>query len=137
MSQDDVSMRVIADHARTTAVMIADGVMPDRTGREYVLRRVMRRAIRHGHRLGISRPFLHDVAGTVIELMGAQYPELRERRDLIASVVEAEEVRFRQTIERGLTLLETRFDALTAAAQKPCQGRTRFNSTTRSAFRST
>ena len=55
-------MRVIADHARTTAFLIAEGVMPDRTGREYVLRRVMRRAIRHGHRLGIEKPFLHEVA---------------------------------------------------------------------------
>jgi len=122
MSPDDVSMRVIADHARTTAVMIADGVMPDRTGREYVLRRVMRRAIRHGHRLGIARPFLHEVAGSVVTLMGDQYPELRERQDLIASVVESEEVRFRQTIERGLTLLEDRFDALTAASQDRLPG---------------
>jgi alanyl-tRNA synthetase len=122
MTNDDVSMRVIADHARTTAVMIADGVMPDRTGREYVLRRVMRRAIRHGHRLGIEKPFLHQVAQSVVQLMGDQYPELRERQDHIASVVEAEEVRFRQTIERGLTLLEERFDALTAASTRTLPG---------------
>jgi alanyl-tRNA synthetase len=122
MANDDVSMRVIADHARTTAVMIGDGVLPDRTGREYVLRRVMRRAIRHGHRLGIEKPFLHQVCGTVIELMGAQYPELRERQDLIQSVAEAEEVRFRQTIERGLTLLEDRFDALKASAKTTLPG---------------
>jgi len=122
MANDDVSMRVIADHARTTAVMIADGVMPDRTGREYVLRRVMRRAIRHGHRLGIEKPFLHQVTQSVIELMGAQYPELRERQDLIASVVEAEEVRFRQTIERGLSLLEDRFEALDEQAQRTLPG---------------
>ena len=114
MSPDDVSMRVIADHARTTAFLIAEGVLPDRTGREYVLRRVMRRAIRHGHRLGIERPFLHDVALTVTELMGDQYPELRERRDLVASVAEQEEVRFRQTIERGLGLLEDQFVKLAA-----------------------
>jgi alanyl-tRNA synthetase len=112
MAKDDVSMRVIADHARTTAIMMADGVLPDRTGREYVLRRVMRRAIRHGHRLGIQKPFLHLVTQSVVELMGAQYPELRERQDLIASVTEAEEVRFRQTIERGLGLLEERFENL-------------------------
>jgi alanyl-tRNA synthetase len=115
MAPDDVSMRVIADHARTTAVMIADGILPDRTGREYVLRRVMRRAIRHGHRLGITKPFLHHVADSVVGLMGGQYPELRERRDLIMSVAEAEEVRFRQTIERGLSLLEDRFEGLTRA----------------------
>ncbi len=122
MSNDDVSMRVIADHARTTAVMIADGVMPDRTGREYVLRRVMRRAIRHGHRLGIQKPFLHQVAGTVVELMGQQYPELRERQDLIQSVAESEEVRFRQTIERGLSLLEERFVLLDRGGQKTLPG---------------
>jgi alanyl-tRNA synthetase len=122
MSPDDVSMRVIADHARTTAIMIGDGVMPDRTGREYVLRRVMRRAIRHGHRLGIQKPFLHQVCSSVIELMGAQYPELRERQDLIQSVAEAEEVRFRQTIERGLTLLEDRFEVMAAAGQKTLPG---------------
>jgi alanyl-tRNA synthetase len=122
MAPDDVSMRVIADHARTTAIMIGDGVMPDRTGREYVLRRVMRRAIRHGHRLGIEKPFLHRVTQSVIELMGAQYPELRERQDLIASVTEAEEVRFRQTIERGLGLLEERFEVLDQAAKKTLPG---------------
>lgn len=112
MAPDDVSMRVIADHARTTAFLIAEGVMPDRTGREYVLRRVMRRAIRHGHRLGIQKPFLHEVALRVVDEMGGQYPELRERRDHIASVAEGEEVRFRQTIERGLSLLEDRFDVM-------------------------
>src|SRR5262249_5329279 len=77
---DDVSMRVIAAHARTTAFLIAEGVSPDRTGRPYVLRRVMRRAIRHGHRLGIERPFLHEVALAVVDLMGGQYPELVQRK---------------------------------------------------------
>jgi alanyl-tRNA synthetase len=103
---DDVSMRVIADHARTTAFLIAEGIFPDRAGREYVLRRVMRRAIRHGHRLGITRPFLHEVALEVVAKMGEQYPELVERRDLIATVTEQEEVRFRETIERGLRMLD-------------------------------
>ncbi|HEY1532774.1 MAG TPA: alanine--tRNA ligase, partial [Polyangiaceae bacterium] len=92
--------------------MIAEGVMPDRSGKEYVLRRVMRRAIRHGHRLGIEKPFLHEVAMRVVDAMGDQYPELRERRDHIASVAEGEEVRFRQTIERGLSLLEERFEIM-------------------------
>ena len=72
--------------------LIAEGVTPDRTGREYVLRRVMRRAIRHGHRLGITRPFLHEVCAVVGATMGDQYPELRERRELIKSLVEGEEV---------------------------------------------
>src|SRR5208283_182094 len=82
---DDVSMRVIADHARTTAFLIAEGIFPDRVGREYVLRRVMRRAIRHGHRLGIREPFLHEVALEVVRLMREPYPELETRRDLIAN----------------------------------------------------
>jgi alanyl-tRNA synthetase len=103
---DDVSMRVIADHARTTAFLIAEGIFPDRDGRPYVLRRVMRRAIRHGHRLGIEKPFLHEVALEVARLMGEQYPELNARKDLIASVTEQEEVRFRETLARGMKLLD-------------------------------
>jgi alanyl-tRNA synthetase len=126
MSPDDVSMRVIADHARTTAFLLAEGILPDKNGREYVLRRVMRRAIRHGHRLGIERPFLHEVALAVGELMGDQYPELREKRELTATVVEQEEVRFRQTIERGLGLLQERFDRMTAAGQTELSGHDAF-----------
>ncbi|MFO0566592.1 MAG: alanine--tRNA ligase [Polyangiaceae bacterium] len=122
MSPDEVSMRVIADHARTTAFLIGEGIMPDRTGREYVLRRVMRRAIRHGHRLGIREPFLHEVAGLVVDAMGEQYPELRERREMIESVAQGEEVRFRQTIERGLALLEEAFVELDAQGSKTLSG---------------
>jgi alanyl-tRNA synthetase len=122
MSPDDVSMRVIADHARATAFLIAEGVLPDRTGREYVLRRVMRRAIRHGHRLGIERLFLHEVAQEVIRLMRDQYPELEERRELVTSVVEQEEARFRQTIERGLGLLDERFDRMASEGQTTLPG---------------
>jgi alanyl-tRNA synthetase len=105
-ADDDVSMRVIADHARTTAFLIAEGVFPDRGDREYVLRRVMRRAIRHGHRLGIREPFLHEVALEVVGLMGEVYPELTARRELIANVARQEEVRFRETLDRGLKILE-------------------------------
>ena len=106
---DDVSMRVIADHARTVAFLIAEGVLPERQKREYVLRRVMRRAIRHGYRLGIEKPFLHEVAALVTEEMGDVYPELKDRRDLIVRVTEDEEVRFRATLKRGLKILEERF----------------------------
>jgi alanyl-tRNA synthetase len=125
-SPDDVSMRVIADHARTTAFLIADGVVPDRTGREYVLRRVMRRAIRHGHRLGIEKPFLHEVTGAVVEAMGDAYPDLRDRSALIASLTLAEEERFRETIERGLVLLEERFEELARSGSKVLSGRDAF-----------
>ncbi|MBK8215694.1 MAG: alanine--tRNA ligase [Myxococcales bacterium] len=112
LSDDDVSMRVIADHARTTAFLIAEGVFPDRGDREYVLRRVMRRAIRHGHRLGIKEPFLHDVALRVVETMGETYPELVERKNVIADVTQQEEVRFRETIDRGLRILDDEIVAL-------------------------
>ncbi len=126
MDPDDVSMRVIADHARTTAFLIAEGIVPDKTGRSYVLRRVMRRAIRHGHRLGIARPFLHEVALEVGAQMGEQYPELRERSALIASMTEAEEARFRATIERGLGLLEDHFERMQHENLMELDGRSAF-----------
>jgi alanyl-tRNA synthetase len=115
-ADDDTSMRVIADHARTSAFLIAEGVFPDRAGREYVLRRVMRRAVRHGHRLGIARPFLHEVALAVVENMGDAYPELALRKDLIATVTEQEETRFRETLDRGLKILEEEIARIDGAA---------------------
>ncbi len=126
MADDDVSMRVIADHARLTAFLIAEGITPDRDGRPYVLRRVMRRAIRHGHRLGIQKPFLHHVALEVVDRMGDIYPELRERRALIASIAEQEEVRFRETIERGLRILEDEFTEMRKAGSRTLKGETAF-----------
>ena len=121
-ADDDVSMRVIADHARTTAFLVAEGVFPDRGEREYVLRRVMRRAIRHGHRLGIARPFLHEVALEVVRLMGDAYPELVERREVIASIAEGEEVRFRETIERGLKILDEEIELCTGRGSREISG---------------
>src|SRR5881409_3512489 len=91
---DDVSMRVIADHARTTTFLIADGVTPSNEWRGYVLRRIMRRAMRHGRLLGLMEPFLWEVTGTVAELMGDVYPELREQRPRIAELTRLEEERF-------------------------------------------
>jgi alanyl-tRNA synthetase len=107
LEPDDVSMRVIADHARTTAILIAEGVFPDRSEREYVLRRVMRRAIRHGHQLGIERLFLHECALVAADLLSSEYPELRERRALIEEISQQEETRFRQTLKRGLDRLHS------------------------------
>ncbi len=117
-ADDDVSMRVIADHVRATAFLMAEGVMPEKQRREYVLRRVMRRAIRHGHRLGIERPFLHEVAQELIDLMGSTYPELQDRKDLIVRVVEDEEVRFRATLKRGMKILDERFDEMRARGDR-------------------
>ena len=126
-SDDDVSMRVIADHARTTAFLIAEGVLPDRAGKEYVLRRVMRRAIRHGHRLGIKEPFLHEVAREVVDVMGEQYPELVERKALILSVAEQEEVRFRETIDRGLKILDEEVAKLGTSGSNTLPGKLVFD----------
>jgi alanyl-tRNA synthetase len=126
-ADDDVSMRVIADHARLAAFLVAEGVFPDRAARPYVLRRVMRRAIRHGHRLGIAKPFLHEVALEVVRMMGDQYGELRERRDLIASVVEQEEVRFRETIDRGLKILDEEVGRLKSGSQDVLPGKVVFD----------
>ncbi len=123
---DDVSMRVIADHARTTAFLVAEGIFPDRVGREYVLRRVMRRAIRHGHRLGIRGLFLHEVALEVVALMGADYPELERHKELVASVARGEEERFRETIERGLKILDEEIGGLRAAGKLVVGGETAF-----------
>jgi len=103
---ESVSLRAIADHARATAFLIADGVFPDKTGREYVLRRIMRRAVYHGWLLGIKEPFLDGLAAEVVKTMGGVYPELTERASLIAKISREEEVRFRETLERGVRLLD-------------------------------
>jgi alanyl-tRNA synthetase len=121
-ADDDTSMRVIADHARAAAFLVAEGVVPDRDGRPYVLRRVMRRAVRHGHRLGIERPFLHEVALEVVGLMHHAYPELAERADMIRSVVEQEEARFRETLARGLRILEEEFSDMRARGSRVLGG---------------
>lgn len=126
LEPDDVSMRVIADHARTTAFLIAEGVFPDRDGRAYVLRRVMRRAIRHGHRLGIDRLFLHECALNVADRMSDAYPELRERRALIEEITRQEEERFRKTLRRGLELLEGNEEWLTEGDARKLPGKIAF-----------
>ncbi|HUS66049.1 MAG TPA: alanine--tRNA ligase [Kofleriaceae bacterium] len=108
-AETDMSMRVIADHARASAFLIADGVFPDKTTREYVLRRIFRRAVRHGKLLGIEEPFMHRVCASVVERMAAQFPELRERARVIEEVTLEEEKRFRATIDRGLGILEEEF----------------------------
>ncbi|MBI4510776.1 MAG: alanine--tRNA ligase [Deltaproteobacteria bacterium] len=120
--RDDASMRVIADHARATAFLVADGVFPDKTGREYVLRRIFRRAVRHGKRLGIEEPFMHVACGAVIEQMGDVYPELVERRKVIEQVSLEEEIRFRKTLDRGLRLLEEEFERMERQGEKIVPG---------------
>ena len=123
---DGVSMRVIADHARATAFLVGDGVLPSNEGRGYVLRRIMRRAIRHGKRLGLERPFLAGVCGTVIEEMGGAYPETRENRAFIEKVAATEEESFRRTLDKGLTILEVEMARLAEAGQTSIAGQVAF-----------
>ncbi|MBN2341962.1 MAG: alanine--tRNA ligase [Deltaproteobacteria bacterium] len=120
--EDDVSMRVIADHARMAAHLISEGIFPEKTGREYVLRRVMRRAIRHGHRLGINDLFFYKVTDKVVDEMKSAYPELAERRELIEKVCRQEEKQFRQTLSRGLELLSGNTDWIEQDGQKLLPG---------------
>src|SRR5512138_3587865 len=112
-SDDGVSMRVIADHARATTFLVGDGVLPSNEGRGYVLRRIMRRAIRHGKRLGLEKLFLADVCTAVIEEMGQAYPETRENRAFITRVAAQEEESFRRTLDKGLAILESEMRKLT------------------------
>ena len=100
------SFRVIADHARASTFLIGDGVLPSNEGRGYVLRRIMRRAIRHGRKIGFNGPFLHKVCGFVIEQMKDAYPDLVEKKAFIERAVQAEEEQFFKTLDRGLGLLD-------------------------------
>ena len=122
-AKGEAPLRVIADHARAAAFLIADGVFPDKAGRSYVLRRIMRRAIRHGTEIGLDRPFFHEVCAEVVARFGDFYGELRERAATIAEVTAAEEVSFRRTLDRGLKRLRTAMDghdrARDAAAFSP------------------
>ena len=104
--KSDVSLRVITDHIRSTTMMISDGVMPSNEGRGYVLRRLLRRAARHGRLLGIERPFLSEVCETVIKESGAAYPQLTEKKEYILKIIAIEEENFNKTIDSGLRLLE-------------------------------
>ncbi len=106
------SYKVIADHARSCAFLMADGVLPSNEGRGYVLRRIMRRAMRHVHMLGATQPVMHEVAAEIIRLMGNAYPELVRAEALIQTTLRQEETRFRETLERGLSLLEEALEEL-------------------------
>ncbi|HLE00708.1 MAG TPA: alanine--tRNA ligase [Bdellovibrionota bacterium] len=113
------SFKVVADHSRATAFLIGDGVLPSNEGRGYVLRRIMRRAIRHGKKLGFSGPFLHKTAGFVIEQMQNAYPDLIEKRAFIEKAVLAEEEQFFRTLERGLSLLDEETSKLAGSKVLP------------------
>ncbi len=108
------SLRVIADHLRATAFLVADGVIPSNEGRGYVQRRIVRRAIRHGYKLGRKTPFFHQLVPVLVELMGNAYPHLRANAQRIADVLKAEEERFYETLENGMQILDA---ALEGGAQ--------------------
>ncbi len=100
------SMQVIVDHIRSAAFIVADGVIPSNEGRGYVLRRIIRRALRHGHRLGFHEPFFHRLVGPLDEKMGEAYPELRKARETVERVLKREEERFSETLDAGMKVLE-------------------------------
>ena len=115
-------MRVIADHARAVTFLISDGVFPSNEGRGYVLRRILRRAVRHAKMLGIEEPCLYRITGRVRDIMRGAYPELDERIGFVAEVVKNEEERFFETIDRALDLLNAEI-AKMGKEEGPFRGR--------------
>ncbi|MGH7350323.1 MAG: alanine--tRNA ligase, partial [Candidatus Rokuibacteriota bacterium] len=121
--EPDVSMRVIADHARAAAFLIADGVAPSNEWRGYVLRRIMRRAMRHGRMLGLEAPFLWDVTGSVIAVMGDAHPEIRDAQARVAETVRQEEERFAETLDLGMAKIREYLEAHRGDARPIVDGR--------------
>ncbi|MCV2883171.1 alanine--tRNA ligase [Aestuariibacter sp. AA17] len=109
---DDKSLRVIADHIRSCSFLICDGVMPSNEGRGYVLRRIIRRAVRHGYKLGADDIFFYKLVGALCEQMGDAYPELNEQRPVVEKVLRVEEEQFSRTLERGMNILNEALDNL-------------------------
>ncbi len=121
-AEADVAMKVIADHSRAAAFLIGDGVLPSNDGRGYVLRRIMRRAIRYGRNIGLDRPFLHETAGVVFDIMQDAYPELTEASAFITNVIRNEEIRFSETLDKGLTLLNETLSEMKAGGKTVVPG---------------
>ena len=122
----DISMRVVADHARSTTFLIADGVLPSNEWRGYVLRKIMRRAMRHGKHLGLAEPFLYRLVDVLVREMGDAYPELRANREMIEKTVLAEEHRFEAVITDGLPRLEAEIAKALETPQRVLNGDTAF-----------
>jgi len=125
-AESDVSFRVIADHARAVSFLTADGVQPGNEGRGYVLRRLLRRASRHGRMIGLTEPFLHRLAATVAGVMGQAYPELESERKRIREVILSEEERFSETLDKGLVHLEEALKETGRQKQKVLPGEIAF-----------
>ncbi len=120
------SLKVIADHIRACSFIIVDGVIPGNEGRGYVLRRIARRAIRHGYKLGARTPFFHKIVAELVNQMGEAYPELRQAQARVTEVIQQEEERFFQTIERGMEILEGALAAMAASNAPQLDGETAF-----------
>ncbi|MGC1952656.1 MAG: alanine--tRNA ligase, partial [Gammaproteobacteria bacterium] len=113
--RSDHSLRVIADHIRSSSFLIVDGVFPSNEGRGYVLRRIIRRALRHGHKLRVRDPFFHRLVAVLEQEMGQAYPELKQRRELVERVLKQEEERFAETLDQGMHILEKSIQDLAAS----------------------
>jgi alanyl-tRNA synthetase len=120
--ENEVAMKVIADHSRASAFLIGDGVLPSNEGRGYVLRRIMRRAIRYGRQIGLTRPFLHRTVEVVFDIMAPAYPELGEAAAFITNVVENEEKRFSDTLDNGLKVLNENLGEIRARGEDTVPG---------------
>jgi alanyl-tRNA synthetase len=118
----DVALKVVADHIRTVAFSVGDGVLPSNEGRGYVIRRLLRRAVRYGKVLGVDRPFLWELTSIVGEIMGGYYPEVMEKREFIEKVIRTEEERFHETLSDGLAILSELCDTARAAGVKKISG---------------
>ncbi len=123
---DSPSLKVLADHIRACSFLIADGVIPGNEGRGYVLRRIIRRAIRHGYKLGVRSAFFHKMVATLVEQMGEAYPELVSNQQKIVDVLRQEEERFFETIEHGMGILETELAEMGKSGEKTFNGETAF-----------
>ena len=125
-AETDISIRIITDHLRSMTFMIGDSILPGNEGREYVLRRLIRRAARHGRILGIEGPFLAELSEKVIETSGDAYPELKQRRDMIKKVIAVEEEKFASTIDQGMKIINSYMDELKAEGSKTLDGEKAF-----------
>lgn len=117
-----VPLRVVAEHVRALTVAVSEGIYPGNEGRGYVVRRLLRRAARRGHLVGIHEPFLHRLSGVVVDLLGAQYPELNEARERTAAIIRAEEERFDATLQQGMNRFEEIAGRLLGAGEKSFPG---------------
>ncbi len=125
-AENDVSLRVLADHSRASTFLIADGILPANEGRGYVLRRIMRRAARHGKMLGLDDPFLYQLAEAVARVMRKAYPELEESLPFVTRVIKSEEERFGETLDRGLKILDEEVEKLKVSGSTTLSGEVTF-----------